>query len=106
MTDCIADRAHWQHWLLGEHPDSSPAAAAHNACLGIEIATDDSQQCALAATVESDDANAIAVADRERHIVEQRSIGSRGAQPLGIDQDHRISRLRVEKINDPNGRQA
>ena len=78
MTNCIADRAQRQHWLLGEHPDSSPAAAAHNTRLGIEVATDDSQQCALAATVESNDADAIAVADRERHIVEQRSIGSRG----------------------------
>ena len=77
-----------QHRELGQRADPGVAAAAHDARLGLAVAAHHREQRALAAAVETDDADAVAVAEGEREIGEQRPIRAGRPQALCIDQNH------------------
>jgi hypothetical protein len=55
------------------------------------LTTDDAQQRALATTVQANNANTVAIAQSDRDIGEQRTIGSRRFESLGIDHNHDCS---------------
>ncbi len=87
-----AHGARRQHRELGQRADPSVAAAAHDARLGFAVAAHHREQRALAAAVETDDADAVAVVEGEREIGEQRA--DSGGAPPGLA--HRSgSRLRL-----------
>jgi hypothetical protein len=73
---------------LRQRADPNIAARAHDARLGFAVAAHHREQRALAAAVESDDPDAVAAAEREREIGEQRTIRAVCRQALRIDQNH------------------
>ncbi len=83
-----AHGARRQHRELRQRADPSVAAAAHDARLGLAVAAHHREQRALAAAVETDDADTVAVAEGEREIGEQGAIRAGRPEALCIDQDH------------------
>ena len=69
-------------------PTRTPASPTHRAGLGLQVAGEHPQQGGLARAVDPDDADAVAVVERQRHVGEQRSLGAGGGQPLGVEEDH------------------
>jgi hypothetical protein len=89
--DFAYSRSHtsfWQHRLLREYSNARTSTIAHHASVGSVVTAQDSQQCAFAAAIETNNTNAIAVAQCKRNIVKQRTIWPRGFEPLGVDQNH------------------
>ena len=84
-----AHGARGQHRKLRQRADPRVAAAAHDAGFGLALAAHHREQRALAAAVEPDDADAVAVAQGQREIgrTAAGSVATR-AQALRIDQDH------------------
>ena len=91
-TEAGADRgthgARRQHRTLGQGADARVAAPTHDAHFGLAVAAHHGEQRALAAAIETDDADPVAVAEREREIGEQGPVRAGCPQPLRIDQDH------------------
>ncbi len=89
-----AHGARRQHRELGQRADPGVAAAPHDAGLGFAVAAHHREQRALTAAVETDDADAVAVAEGQREIGEQRPVRAGCPQALA----HRSgSRLRLRR---------
>jgi hypothetical protein len=74
--------------LLREYSNARTSTIAHHASVGSVVTAQDSQQCAFAAAIETHNAHSVAIAQRKRNIVKQRTIWPRGFEPLGVDQNH------------------
>jgi hypothetical protein len=69
-------------------PTRAPRPQRTSPASGVGLATQEAQQRALAAAVDADHTDAVAVAERERDVVEQRAVGAGGLQAGGVDEDH------------------
>ncbi|GDX29352.1 hypothetical protein LBMAG13_17770 [Actinomycetes bacterium] len=65
MTNCLAHSSGWQNWQLGQDTNASATPFAHYSGVWFEVTANDAQQRTFAATVEPDNTDAIAIADRE-----------------------------------------
>ena len=66
-----------------------PPSLPRSRSLRREGARQHPQQRALAAAVDADDTDPVAVGDRDRDVGEQRPVGAAGGEAFGVDQDHR-----------------
>ena len=94
--------------LAGKKAGDRRPASIIRAGFGLTLAAEHAEQRALAAAVEPDDADTVAVVEGERQIGEQRAIRAACPQTLRIDQNHTsgyglAQLMAVETMRSPDG---